>query len=451
MSHGAPHARRTNERPAGTGSTRSVSSWIVVALLCCCGAPVVHAESTPSDSSAASLRERLQARERSFYPDELLQGNRAFRDTSVARFDSLGLTAWSKEIDRKRRSVRLSFDPAFRLWTYQRVEGLVAAGGASLATTGERRFELLGQAGYATGTEKVRYFGSADFSFDAGETSHSLRVEYADRVMPFGSNRPTFNALFAITAALDEQDYLRRRGGRASWWSSLGPHVGLGVEYDAARETSMPRTTEFALFGTMDEPNPMVDEGIDRGIVARGRVRLLRRRLELLVAHRVAGGGLGGDFTYNRTQASLDWRFYAWRRHEVSTRFVGVRNGGTTPFQQLGDVGGLTSVRGYERRTRVGEHSLAGRVEWLIPYDVFRATDIPGVRRLHLQFVPWGDAGRVWNGTSDEWIHSAGLGIQRFLGTMGPVSNLRFDFAFPMGPDRPDDFRFYVQFTATDL
>jgi hypothetical protein len=407
----------------------------------------VRAEEAPADSSTASLRERLQARERAFYSDELLQGGHTFRDTSVARFDSLGLEGWSEVVSNRPLRVHLSYDPAFELWTYQRVEGLVAASGGRLTVRGKGRLELLGQGAYATGPEKLRYFTSLDYSFERGETSHSLRIEVADRVVPFGSNRPTANFLFALAAGVDEQDYLRRRGGRVSWWSSLGAHVGLGVEYDATEESSVPWTTEFAVFGKMDEVNPDVDDGIDRGVVARARLRFLQRRMKLDVSHRISGGGLGGDFTYNRTRLQLDWRFYAWRRQELVTRVVGVHNAGSPTFQQLGDAGGLSSVRGYDRRTRVGEQSVTGRVEWLVPYDVFRATNVPGLRRLHLQFVPWGDAGRVWNGTSDQWIHSAGLGIQRFLGIMGPVSNLRFDFAFPVGPDRPDDFRFMVQFT----
>jgi len=236
-----------------------------------------------------------------------------------------------------------------------------------------------------------------------------------------------------------------------AWWSSLGAHFGIGVAYSGMRETSAPWTTEWALFGKMDEPNPMVTEGIDRAVVGRTRLRFFRRRFDLSLVHRAAGGVLGGDFTYNRTRVQLDWRFYAWRRHELATQFVGVQNSGSPTVQQLGDVGGLSSVRGFERRSLVGEDMLAGRVEWFVPYDLLRASRIPGVRSLGLQFVPWGDAGRVWNGNSQEWIHSAGLGIQKFLGTMGPVSNLRMDFAFPLGPDRPEDFRFYVQFTSANL
>jgi len=328
---------------------------------------------------------------------------------------------------------------------------LLVAGGASVTHTGKREWTLLGQGGYAISSKKWRYYTSAAYRFDVGSTSHTIQVDYSDRVIPFGSNRPTWNGLFALVAGQDERDYLRREGGEASVWSSLGSHLGLGLGYNAGRETSVAATTDFSFFNEMDEPNPAIDDGTDRSIVGRARLRFFSRRLRLVLAHRVSGGGLGGDFTYNRTQAQLDWRFYAWRRQELVTKILVVRNGGTPTVQRLGDVGGLTTVRGYDRRAHVGEQALAARAEWLVPYDLMKSTRIPGVRSLHLQFVPWGDAARVWNGDSDDWIHSAGLGIQKFLGIMGPISNLRLDFAFPIGPDRPEDFRFYVQLTSANM
>jgi hypothetical protein len=52
----------------------------------------------------------------------------------------------------------------------------------------------------------------------------------------------------------------------------------------------------------------------------------------------------------------------------------------------------------------------------------------------------------VWEGNSQEWIHSVGFGLQFFLGVFGRASNLRLDFSFPTAADAPDDFRFDVHF-----
>ena len=66
-----------------------------------------------TDSTEAGLLERLQSRDRGFYSDELLQGNHTFRDTSIARFDSLGMKAWAERADKNRKRFDFEFDPAF--------------------------------------------------------------------------------------------------------------------------------------------------------------------------------------------------------------------------------------------------------------------------------------------------------------------------------------------------
>ena len=65
-----------------------------------------------------------------------------------------------------------------------------------------------------------------------------------------------------------------------------------------------------------------------------------------------------------------------------------------------------------------------------------------------MQLVPWADAGRVWDGDSDAWLHAAGFGLQTFLGAFEKASNLRVDFSFPTASDAPDDFRVDLSFTA---
>ncbi len=112
----------------------------------------------------------------------------------------------------------------------------------------------------------------------------------------------------------------------------------------------------------------------------------------------------------------------------------------------MADIGGLTELRGFDPRFRVGRSSFSGRLEMRIPYDFLSHAPIPGLRSTHLQFVPWVDSARIFDGEGEEWNTSVGLGIQRFLGFFGRASNLRLDLAAPLGPDRSHDLRIALVF-----
>jgi hypothetical protein len=84
----------------------------------------------------------------------------------------------------------------------------------------------------------------------------------------------------------------------------------------------------------------------------------------------------------------------------------------------------------------------------MLPYDFLAATRLPLLRATHLQLVPWADAGRVWEGNSDNWIHSAGIGVQLFIGAFENASNLRLDFAFPTRENRRGDMEVFLHFTS---
>jgi len=161
----------------------------------------------------------------------------------------------------------------------------------------------------------------------------------------------------------------------------------------------------------------------------------------------LAGGSLGGDFRYARTDLTVRARGFILGRQEFEATLKGVTTADAPPFQQLADVGGLSTVRGYDRRTHVGEHSFAARVEYMFPYDIFASTKLPLVKALGVQLIPWGDAARVGDGDSNDWITSAGFGLQRYLWPVEHAANLRLDFAWPV--DNPqDDFTVYLWFTA---
>ena len=423
---------------------RGRGSWLgILALLL--GAPgMARAQSAaPADSAGEGLHERLQRQDRERYDPELFEPDRAFRDSVLSELDSLGLQAVRK---RQRFNLDFTFNQAPQLWNYNRVEGLVLGAGVGLRSRGQATPWVQFQGGYAFGSEEFRHYEALRIPLGPGNWGLEAQAHFGERALPYGSNRPLWNSVRAFVGGEDARDYLQSRGGAAMLHWRKWRAFQLGVGYAAAEEKSGAATTEFALFGKMAPVNDAIREGTERAIVTKLRLGSLSRHgARLDGEHRVSGGGLGGDFTYNRTDLQLGLRRYFWRQ-EFSLLAQYVRTGGDAPVQRLADVGGLSTVRGFKKRAQVGESSLAARLEYLVPYDFFRGTRVPLLRRMHLQAVPWGDAARTWEGPSSTWIYAAGVGLQHFLGAFEGPTYLRFDVAFPLGPERPRDVRLEIHF-----
>ncbi len=420
--------------------------------------PLPEAPAAADSAARGDYLRRLQGADRAFYPPEALDLRRDLADSGLAALDSLGFRSFVKENRRRGRGGGVEFGLAGRLMGYNRVEGGVAGVGARFpAGIPGGRLEVEGA--YATASERFRHLEILTTPLTPYRGGPYLELGFSDHVVPYGSNRPAANGLRAFLGSADAQDYLERRGGSARLGWDRSPAGAVSLGYEAARELSVAAHTGFGVFGpeALMGGNAAVDEGIERAAVLRWSAgSILDGRWAASAGHRVAGGGLGGAFTYTRAEASVSLRRYLPLNHEGVLDLGAVRTGGAPPVQALADVGGLSTVRGWDRRARVGRESLHGRLEILVPYDVLARMRAPLLRDLHLQFVPWADAGRVWSprpayrgapAAGDEgWITSAGLGLQYYLGPFGEVSYLRFDAAAPLGPDRPDDVRFYLRF-----
>jgi hypothetical protein len=393
------------------------------------------------------LLEKLQREDSEFFDPDLLEFDTTYRDSVITALDSLGLDTFKKQAGQRRFRLGLSYDLAARLWNYNRVEGLVLASGVNWEPWGEDRMWLQLQGAYATGSKRFRHYEMLHFPVRRDDWNLYARFHYQDRVEAYGSNRPTLNSVRALVGGEDAQVYLRRQGGAGILgWEPIR-FFELTAGYAAGKETSVEGTTGFSIFGHIDKFNPPIEEGTDRAIVAGIRLGSLHQhRFRLDIDHRTAGGGLGGNFKYDWTQVTFTGRRYVGRQ-EFVLDLLWLSIGGEAPVQRLADVGGLSTVRGYKPRTQVGNQSFASRLEYLVPSNFFKATRIPLLRRSELQFVPWWDIGRTWQGNGTAWIQSAGAGLQRFLGPFSKASFLRFDFIFPIGPDRPSNFRFEIHFT----
>lgn len=407
--------------------------------------PLASEADTSASETYDGYLDLLQRQDEQFYSPEILEVDPSLRDSALAALDSLGLAEYQHRARSRRPRLEFGLVPAGRIMDYNRVEGLVTGLAGQVETRNGFALDL--QGAYATASKKFRHLES--FRFPLGLRGVSGEVGYADRVRPYGSNRPTANWLRAFAGSADEQDYLRSEGGWARIALPAGRYGGMRLGYEAAKESSIDARTDVAVFGDsrLMGFNLPIDGGYDRALVVDGNVGSLNEGgEEMEFMHRVAGGGLGGDFTYTRSELHASARRYVVADHELMVNVGFVNTGGFPPVQRIADIGGLSTVRGFSRRTVLGKRTLNVRAEVSVPYDFLSWTRIPVLRDLRLQLVPWADAGRGWEGNRETWITSVGAGVQRYLGPFGRGAYLRLDAAFPTGPDRPETVRWYLHF-----
>ncbi len=423
---------------SGTSPASTDSSAVAIDSL--------HAEPAPAVSpDQPAMLAALQREDDAAYSPEVRVADQAFVDTTAARHDELGIAGLGDEVTLYGSDWQFGFDPQLAQWQYNRVEGFLFGGGGTLGRADDRsQLSLFG--GYATGSEAFRYRAGFTTELPRTDRKLSLALSFRDCVEPFGSNRIALNSVRAFVGGADDQDYLHRVGGAARLVFEPWQGVSLDTGYEGSRERSIATDSDFSVWGNLDQPNPAVDEGDEHALVVGFHLGGWRW-LNADITQRLAGGALGGDFRYARTDIVLNARGYPLGRQQFDLTLRGVTTGDNPPLQQLADIGGLTTVRGYQRRTHVGNHSFAARLEYLFPYDVLASTRIPLLEDLGLQFIPWADAGRVGEGDSQDWITSAGIGLQRYLWPFEEASSIRLDFAWPLD-NQADDFAVYLWFVG---
>jgi hypothetical protein len=395
----------------------------------------VYQADTTAVADGLSWLPKLQQEDDAAYSPEVRIMNRAFIDSTAAMHDSLGVAGLGDDIALYGSEWTLGFDPQLEHWDYNRVEGFLFGGEGTFGRADDRtRLSLWG--GYATASEQFRYHAAFTTEIPKTDRKLSLTLSLRDAAESFGSNQIALNSLRAFVGGADEQDYVDRNAGLARLSFEPWDDISFDAGFEVARERSIDTDADFSVFGDMDDPNPDITEGDDQALIA-GFNLTGRRWLNAQLTHRFSDGAFGSEFDYHRTVLG---------RQELDVTLRGAATSGEVPVQRIADVGGLSTVRGYDRRTLVGDYFASARVEYLFPYDVFASTNIPFLEDIGIQFIPWLDAGFAKvEGQPDESITSAGIGLQRYLWPFDDAANLRLDFAWPL--DNPeDDFAVYLWF-----
>jgi hypothetical protein len=193
------------------------------------------------------------------------------------------------------------------------------------------------------------------------------------------------------------------------------------------QDFSAPAVTDFRFFGNgtpIEAPNPDVDPGFVRGLELDVDWRTRADGVVVNLRGGLAGGELGGDFEHAWQEGTVHLTSPIVAGGTWHLTLGGANIAGSPPVQVVPYLGGDGNLRGFVPLEFAGRQRATVRAEYAFAMDLLARTRIPVVRALHVQFIPFADAGSTWGeargvagsrALDGHWKSSLGLGVQRDL------------------------------------
>jgi hypothetical protein len=336
---------------------------------------------------------------------------------------------------------------------YNRIDGLTPGIRLELAFSDYKsynHFRLGGYAGYGFSSKRLRYaigfvrgVGPAQGTtwgydyHDLNDTDDVFRRLGLDE-----APRGTVNSQQAV-------DFFRRTGHEASVFQKIGSIAQAGLMFRSDHYSSLPVSTiDGPISPDSEDYNPPVEEGrmrsfivslrlvsegalyenFDAEVRAVGQPSLYGtdwfRKPEALRfdgTFEIARPGLGSDFDFSRFIGRVRFHQALGDHLSLDGGFLLGLTGGAPPLPKRFALGGLNTLRGYERKQFKGEKMALGVMEWTV---------YPGSRWPAL--IGFWDGGTVWKNTTPNvgWRNDLGLGVRwppRARGIFG-----RLEVAWPL-------------------
>lgn len=331
---------------------------------------------------------------------------------------------------------------------YNRVDGLNLGLTTEVALTDASSYNhlrLMARAYYAFSSHKVRYTLGIERPFGRGQR-YALGYEFHDLTDSEDAFRRwgLEEAPGGSYNSRKTSDLFRRLGHEAYAFARVGTRAQVGLAFRSDGYTSLPVITDT------DEPNPRVEEGRMRSLIgtvrfaSRGALYPSRRsesasflfpslylsptpkpdRWRVEATYEVSRPGLGSDFDFARFIGRVRLHQPLFAGHVLdSVAYVGSSTG-SPPLPKRFFLGGLGTLRGFDRKQFTGKNMVLaiGEWSWLPPSPY-----VPAV-------IPFYDGAALWGGgvAGTGWKHDAGLGL-RWPQTSRVFA--RVDAAVPFNPE----------------
>jgi outer membrane protein assembly factor BamA len=354
---------------------------------------------------------------------------------------------------------------------YNRVDGFAPGVRLELALSdfnNYNHFRIGALAAYGFSSKKLRYaigisrgVGSAQKTtygydyHDITDTDDVFRKSGLDE-----APRATINTQQAL-------DFFRRLGHEAFVYHKFKTRAQLGLLFRSDYYSSVPVTTiDGPISPDSDDFNPPVEEGRMRSFIASMRlvsegelfesfdseIRAVGQpslygtdwfrkpqALRFDATLEIARPGLGSDFNFSRFISRVRFHQDLSDHLALDGGFLLGLSGGDPPLPKRFALGGLNTLRGFERKQFQGEKMALATLEW----TVYRGGQWPAL-------IGFWDGGTAWKnvvGPDVGWRNDLGLGVRWPPRTRGIFG--RFELAWPIhqvpGRDRGPRYNLRVQ------
>jgi hypothetical protein len=347
---------------------------------------------------------------------------------------------------------KLSFDWGPSLG-FNRADGAQLGASVSLGT--RWLSGLSGRLQYTTGTHDVLGEGGWAHSWRVDPLHARLGLKLAAGRYTLAFDRdyyePILTSLNALFAGQDYHHYLRRDGFVSSLRLSAESGFVLAGWRDQL-ESPLPYTTDWYVFGhgPVVPFNDAATSGRVSELTFGADADIPGTRFRVNAMHWTSDPQLNSDMLYRRTRVTAGGDVSLGAHLSlVPQATYGVLRGGT-PRQESFYLGGVANLRTLKRNELAGAGRAYGRVDLILVDDLGRPLRLPIPARLPLQVGLFAGSGAVWGRdpvtgdavptsrltpNRDEFLSEVGVGVLLRLGIPSPLTSMRFEVAFPIGPD----------------
>ncbi|MFC2088883.1 BamA/TamA family outer membrane protein, partial [Calditrichota bacterium] len=266
---------------------------------------------------------------------------------------------------------------------YNRVQGLFLGLELPKSIGGKSRIVTIhGFGGYGFEEQAWRYqvgidryfFDQKAYRFELGANFHDLTDTRDDWLIT-----PLENTLASFLIHEDFQDYYRRQGYEVHISQNWSIYLKGTLAYRNDEYETLSKNADWALFGGKKKfrDNPAIEEGNMRSFYGeiyldtRNNHETPRRGWYGKVSMEVSNSGLNSDFYFNQYIFELRHYLPLSRRERLDFRLKLGSSEGNLPFQKMYELGGISSLRGFQFKEFAGDRLILANFEYVLSPSVF--------------------------------------------------------------------------------